>query len=120
LPTWCSGGSFTCPAIRGFPKQGWPTTDYAADLVERLHIHHFVHQHLKVTHFACQHLKVAIDQMKAHYDQLANLAGFEEGNRLWLNPLSDRGISPKPLSTIKGLQCSDRGSEAVSCSWEQA
>ena len=44
-------------------------TDYAVDLVERLHdIHHFIHQHLKV----------ASDWMKARYDQLANSAGFQE------------------------------------------
>ena len=33
-----------------------------------------------------QHLKVAIDEMKAHYNQLANSAGFDQGNRVWLYP----------------------------------
>jgi len=84
-------------------------TDYAADLVEWLHIHHFV----------CQHLNIAIAHMNAHYNQLANSAGFEEGDRVWLYP-HQRGKSPKTLSPIKRSQCADRGSEAVSCSWEQA
>jgi hypothetical protein len=28
--------------------------------------------------------------MKAHYDQLANSAGFEEDDSVWLYPLSER------------------------------
>jgi len=57
------------------PDKEQLTTVYTAALVERLHnIHHFAHQHLKV----------ASDQMKAHYDQLANSAGFQGSNRLWL------------------------------------
>jgi hypothetical protein len=31
-----------------------------------------------------QHLKVASDRMKTHYDRLANSAGFQEGDRVWL------------------------------------
>jgi hypothetical protein len=56
------------------PDKERSTTDYAADLVERLHDNQ---------HFARQHLKVARDRMKARYDQLANSAGFQEGDRLW-------------------------------------
>jgi hypothetical protein len=48
-----------------------------------------------IHHFACQHLKVATNWIKDHYDQLANVAGFQEGNRVWLycpNP-EDRKIT---------------------------
>jgi hypothetical protein len=31
-----------------------------------------------------QHLKVASDRMKASYNQPANSAGFQEGDRVWL------------------------------------
>jgi hypothetical protein len=31
-----------------------------------------------------QHLKVASDRMKTRYDRLANSAGFQEGDRVWL------------------------------------
>ena len=31
-----------------------------------------------------QHLKVVSDRMKARYNQLANSAGFQEGDRVWL------------------------------------
>ena len=51
------------------------TTDYTAALVERLH---------EIHHFAYQHLKLAIDLMKARYDQLVNLAGFQMGDRVWM------------------------------------
>jgi hypothetical protein len=37
-----------------------------------------------IHHFARQHLKVASEQMKARYDQLANLVGFQVGDRVWL------------------------------------
>jgi len=57
------------------PDKGQLTTDYTAALVEQLHDIH---------HFACQHLKVASDQMKPCYDQLANSAGFQVGDRVWL------------------------------------
>ena len=67
------------------PDKEQSTTDYAADLVERLHIHHFFRQHLKV----------AIDQMKAHYDQLANSAGFEEGESVAISPTERVENHPK-------------------------
>jgi len=35
-------------------------------------------------HLACQHLKVTSDQMKARYNQMANSAGLQEGDRVWL------------------------------------
>ena len=46
-------------------------TDYAAELVEQLNDIH-------------QNLKVASDRMKASYNQLANSAGFQEDDRVWL------------------------------------
>jgi hypothetical protein len=69
------------------PDREQSVTSYAADLVERLHdIHHFTRQHLKV----------ASDRMKEPCDQLANSAGFQEGNRVWLYcPTRKRGKSPK-------------------------
>jgi hypothetical protein len=36
------------------------------------------------TTLPAQHLNVVSDRMKAHYDQLANSAGFQEGDRVWL------------------------------------
>jgi hypothetical protein len=68
--------------IFGAPWTREATKDYAADLVKQLHIHNFAHQHLKV----------ASDWMKASYDKLANSAGFQEGNRVWLyRPTQKRG-----------------------------
>ena len=50
-----------CDLVFGAPPdKEQSTTDYTADLVERLHDIH---------HFACQHLKVASDRMKARYNQ---------------------------------------------------
>jgi hypothetical protein len=66
------------------PDREQSTTDYAADLVERLHDIH---------HFARQHLKVASDRLKTLYDQLANSAGFQEGDNVWLS--RKRGKSPE-------------------------
>jgi hypothetical protein len=54
------------------PDKEQSTTDYKASLVGLHNIHHFAHQHLKV----------ASDRMKARYDQLANLAGYQEGDRV--------------------------------------
>ena len=64
------------------------------DLVEWQHdIHHFAHQHLKV----------ASDQMQAHYDQLANSSGFQEGGTVWLyHPIWKRGKAPKPQTCWEG------------------
>jgi hypothetical protein len=66
-----------------YPDKEQSMTDYAADLVKWLHdIHHFI----------CQHLKVASDRMKARYNQLANSAGFQEDDRVWLYcPTRKRG-----------------------------
>jgi hypothetical protein len=53
------------------PDKEQSTTDYVADLAERLHDTH---------HYARRHLRVASDRMKARYDRLANSAGFQEGD----------------------------------------
>jgi hypothetical protein len=69
------------------PDKEQSTTDYVADMVERLHDTH---------HYAWRHLRVASDRMKARYDCLANSAGFQEGDRVWLyRPTRTRGRSPK-------------------------
>jgi hypothetical protein len=49
------------------PDKEQSTTDYAAELVERLY---------NIHHYARRHLKVASDHMKTCYDRLANSAGF--------------------------------------------
>ena len=54
------------------PDKEQSMTDYTTHLVERLHDIH---------HFAREHLKVASDRMKARYDQLANSAGYQEGDK---------------------------------------
>jgi hypothetical protein len=47
-------------------------------------------------HYARQSRKGASDRMKARYDRLANSAGFQEGERVWLyRPTRKRGKSPK-------------------------
>ena len=76
LLTWCSGGSLACPATwYSWLPQTRNSRRQTADLVERIHDIH---------HFARQHLKVAYDRMKTRYNQLANSAGFQEGDRVWL------------------------------------
>jgi len=41
--------------------------------------------------------------MKARYDQLANSAGFQEGDRVWLyRPIQKRGKSPKLQTCWEG------------------
>jgi hypothetical protein len=57
------------------PDKELPTTDYAADVVDHLHDIH---------NYARQHLKLASDRMKTRYDKLANSAGYQEGDRVWL------------------------------------
>jgi hypothetical protein len=52
------------------PDKEQSTTDYAADLVQRLH---------DTQHYARRYLKVASDRMTAHYDRLANSAVFQSG-----------------------------------------
>jgi hypothetical protein len=76
------------------PDKEQSTTDYVADLVERLH---------DTNHYARQHLRVASDRMKARYDRLANSTGFQEGDRVWLyRPTRTRGRSPKQQSAWEG------------------
>lgn len=66
----------------------------AANLVEKLHDIHS---------FARQHIKVASVRMKARYDHLANSAGFQEGDRVWLyRPTRTKGKSPKLLRSWEG------------------
>jgi hypothetical protein len=73
--------------FRAPPDKEQSLTDYTADLVERLRDTH---------HFAPQHLKVASDRRKARFKQLANSAGFQEGDRVWqYRPIRKRGKSPK-------------------------
>jgi len=62
--------------------------------VEQLHnIHHSVRQHLKVTS----------NRTKDHYDQLANVVGFQEDNTVWLyRPTQKTGISPKLQTCWEG------------------
>jgi hypothetical protein len=76
------------------PDKEQSTADYVADLVERLHDTH---------HYARRHLRVASDRMKARYNRLANSAGFQEGDRVWLyRPTRSRGRSPKLQSAWEG------------------
>jgi hypothetical protein len=76
------------------PDKEESTTDYTANLSERLH---------DIQHFARQHLKVASDWMKARYDRLANSAGFQEGDRVWLyRPTGKRGKSRNLQSCLEG------------------
>jgi hypothetical protein len=76
------------------PDKEQSTTDYVADLVERLHDTH---------HYARRHLTVASDRMKARYDRLANSAGFQECERVWLyRSTRTRGRSPKLQSAWEG------------------
>ena len=76
------------------PDQEQSRMDYTADLVERLH---------NIHHFARQHLRIASDRMKARYDQLANSAGYQEGNSVWLyHPTRKRGKSPKLQTCWEG------------------
>jgi hypothetical protein len=78
----------TCELLFGTPQdKEESTTDYAANQFQWLYDIH---------HFARQNLKMASDRMKAHYDQLANSAGFQEGERVWLyQPNRRRGKSIK-------------------------
>ncbi|PNF24989.1 hypothetical protein B7P43_G08361 [Cryptotermes secundus] len=57
------------------PDKEQPNTDYAADLVDNLHDIH---------NYARKNLKLASDRMKTRYDKLANSAGYDEGDRVWL------------------------------------
>jgi hypothetical protein len=47
-----------------------------------------------IHHFVRQHLKMASDRRKSRYDRLANSAGFQEGERVWLyRPTRKKGTS---------------------------
>jgi hypothetical protein len=76
------------------PDKGRLTTDIAADLVGHLRdIHNNAHQHLKL----------ASDWMKTRYTKLANSAGYQEGDRVWLfRPTHKKGKSPKLQSPWEG------------------
>jgi hypothetical protein len=65
-----------CDLLFGAPPDMEESTGgYATNLAERLRdMHHFSHQQLKV----------ASDRTRAQYDRLANSAGFQEEDRVWL------------------------------------
>jgi hypothetical protein len=76
-----------CDLMTGAPQTRKNRRDSTGDLIERLHDIH---------HFAQQNLNVVSDWMKARYDQLANSAGFQEVDRVWLYcPNWKRRNSPK-------------------------
>jgi hypothetical protein len=65
-----------CDLLFGVPPdKERPTTDFAAELVDQLYDIH---------NYAQQNLKMASDRMKPLYDKLANSAGFQEDDRVWL------------------------------------
>jgi hypothetical protein len=46
---------------------------------------------------------MASDRMKTRYDKLANSAGYQEGDRVWLyRPTRTKGKSPKIQSSWEG------------------
>jgi hypothetical protein len=56
------------------PNREWPTIDHAAHLLDHPHnMHSYSHPHLKL----------ANDQMKTHYDRLANCTGYHKGDKTW-------------------------------------
>jgi hypothetical protein len=76
------------------PDKERPTTDHAAGLVDHLH---------DIENYARQHLKLASDRMKIRYDKLANSAGSQEGDRVWLyRPTSTKGKLQKLQSSWEG------------------
>jgi hypothetical protein len=82
-----------CDLLFGAPQdKERSTTDYVADLVERLHDTH---------HYARRHLRVASDRMKAHYDRLANSAGFQEA--------TESGSTARPGPEEGHQSCSRHG-----------
>jgi hypothetical protein len=84
-----------CDLLFGVPPdKERPTTDYAAELVDHLH---------EIQEYASQNLKLASDHMKTRYDKLANSAGYQEGDRVWLyRPTRTKGKSPKLQSLWEG------------------
>jgi hypothetical protein len=87
--------SLPCDLLFGAsPDKEQSETDYVADPVDRLH---------NIYHYACQHLKAATDRIKASYDRLADSAGFQEGDQLWLyRPTRTRGKSPSHQPSWEG------------------
>jgi hypothetical protein len=85
----------TCDLLYGVPPdKERPTTDHAADLVNRQQ---------DIQNYARQHLKLASDRMKTRYDKLANSAGYHEGDRAWLyRPNRTKGKSPNLQSSWEG------------------
>ena len=84
-----------CDLMLGaLPDKEQSTTDYTAVLVERLYDNH---------NFARQHLKLVSDIIKTRYDQLANSAGLQVGDRVWLYCQNRRrGKSPKLQTCWEG------------------
>jgi hypothetical protein len=60
-------------------------------------------QQYNIHNYARQHLKMASDRMKTRCDTLANSAGYQEGDRVWLyRPTCTKGKSPKLQSWWEG------------------
>jgi hypothetical protein len=56
-----------------------------------------------IHNYARQHLKLAIDQIKTHYDILANCAGYHRGDRMWLYcPTQTKSKLPQFQSSWEG------------------
>jgi hypothetical protein len=76
------------------PEKERPTMEHAENLVHHLHDIH---------NYARQHLQLASNRMKTRYDKLANCAGYQEGDRVWLyRPTRTKGRSPKLQSSLEG------------------
>jgi hypothetical protein len=84
-----------CDLLFGVPPdKERPTTDYAADLVDYLQD---IHQYTR------QHLKLASEWMKTRYHKLANSAGYQEGDSVWLyRSTRTKEKSPKLQSSWEG------------------
>jgi hypothetical protein len=76
------------------PDKERPTIEHAANLVDYLR---------NIHNYARQHLRLASNRMKTRYDKLANCAGYQEGDRVWLyHPTRTKGKSPKLQSSWEG------------------
>jgi hypothetical protein len=65
----------SCNLLFGVPPdKERSTTDYAAELVDQLYD----------IHNCPTNLKLASDRMKTRHEKLANSAGYQEGDRVWL------------------------------------
>jgi hypothetical protein len=84
-----------CDLLFGVPPdKERPTTDCAAEIVDHLH---------DIQQYARRNLKLARDRMKTRYDKLANSAGYQEGDKVWLyRPTCTKGKSPKLQSSWEG------------------